>query len=189
MSMPRTLLLAAALLACTAAPAIAETPARTAFSVGAGLHPLGSAGPLLQLDRRVGDRVWLGLRVLGLEYTYEEDGYTEWGDGRGAELLVSYHFRDGGFAGPYLSAGLGHFSADWDYREAVSRGVRTGFGRTNGAQVSVSLGWKWPLGPRLYVDPALTIGHFFGSGKDNTGSRESELGTYGAATVKLGWRF
>lgn len=180
--------LCALLLAVIHAPAAAQS-ARTAISIGAGAHPLGSAGPIVQADYLLTERVSVGVRYTGgLEYSYEDGSYTENGSGSGVELVASYCFHGAGHQGPYVTAGLGRFTVDWDWYDASAR-PNYGFGRTRGAEVSATFGWKFPLGPRLYLDPAVTAGHFFGTAKDSTGSRTSELGTYAALSIKLGWRF
>jgi hypothetical protein len=178
----------AAALCLAGGPAAAQT-ARSAIGLGAGAHPLGSAAPVLQFEVLLNDRVSVGARAVGLEYTYEDESYTETGSGRGAEALVAYHFQGQGHAGPYIAGGLGYFSVEWDWADPRASGVRSGFGRTRGGAVSATLGWKFPFGRSFYVDPSITLGHFFGTAKDNSGTRESELSSYGALVVKLGMRF
>ena len=176
------------LLCGLAGQASAQT-ARNAVSVGAGLHPLGSAVPVVQYEYLLNDRLSIGGKYIGLEYTYDDDSYHETGDGQGAEVLVTYHFRGQGHQGPYFAAGLGYFDVDWDWKDPGTGGPQSGRGSTKGAEVSASFGWKFPLGRSFYIDPSITAGNFFGSGKDSTGSRESELGAYGAVMVKVGMTF
>lgn len=171
-------------LAAAAGPASAQS-AKHAVSVGGGFHPLGTAGPVVQYDYSYSPNLSLGGRLIGLEYTYEDDDqYEEEGDGTGGEFAVTYHFR-GNHAGPYISGAIGWFEADWKWRDI--RGA--GRGNTRGAEASASFGWRFPLGNNFYLDPSITLGNFFGKGKDSTGSRESELGVYGAVLLKVGLTF
>jgi hypothetical protein len=167
--------------------AVAQS-ARNAISVGAGIHPLGTVAPVVQYERLLNDMVSIGGRFLRLDYTYDDGRYHETGDGTGGEILVHVYFRNQGFKGPYIAAGIGQFSVDWDWTDPPSNPNR-GSGKTSGAEVSATFGWKIPLTPNFFLDPSITLGNFFGSAKDSTGSKESQLGFYGAAMFKIGFTF
>jgi len=182
-----TLILAA--VALGAADSASAQYARNAASIGAGLHPLGTAGPVIQYENLLSPSLSLGGRLLAMEYTYDDGSYHETGDGIGGEFLVSYHFRNQGFLGPYVTVALGYFDSDWEWKDPYSSGATGGRGSTKGAEASASFGWRFALGRNFYLDPSITVGNFFGRGKDSTGSRESEMGVYGAVLLKVGLTF
>lgn len=61
-----------------------------ALSAGFGLHPLGSAGPIVQAEWGFRPHITLALRFTRLVYSYEEDSYSEDGDGSRESELGSY---------------------------------------------------------------------------------------------------
>ena len=168
----------------------AAQSSRNAISVGAGINPLGTIAPVVQYEYLLNDMVSIGGKFLRLEYTYDDGSYHETGDGSGGEILVHVYFQNQGYKGPYLAAGIGQFNVDWEWRDpSAAPAFRAGNGKTSGAEVSATFGWKIPLSKNFFLDPSITLGNFFGSAKDNTGSKESQLGFYGAAMFKFGFNF
>jgi hypothetical protein len=166
----------------------AQEVAVNAISIGGGVHPLGSAGPIVQYEYLRGDALAIGGRYLQLSYTYDDDAYHETGDGKGIELFAHYHFRRQGYQGPYLGAALGYFDVDWDWRDPGSRPTY-GSGSSKGLEVAARFGWRFPVASNFFIDPALVVGNFFSSAKDDTGEKNNNLGFYGALVVNVGFTF
>ena len=179
--------LAGALLV-TAGQALAQD-SRNAISVGGGVHPLGSVAPVVTYEYLLNNRFSIGGRYVKLKYTYDDGAYHETGDGGGPEVIAHIYFHDHGFKGPYLAVAAGRFSVDWEWSDPTTTAPRSGSGKTSGLEASAAFGWKVPLGTNLFLDPSITVGDFFGTAKDSTGKKESQLGFYGAALIRLGVSF
>ena len=175
-------------LLVAAGQAVAQA-SRNAISLGGGVHPLGSVAPVVTYEFLLNNRVSIGARYVSLEYTYDDGTYHETGDGGGPEIIAHIYFQNQGFKGPYVAAALGNFSVDWEWRDPTASGPRSGSGKTSGLEVSAAFGWKIPLGSNFYLDPSITVGNWFGTAKDNTGTKESQLGLYGAALIRFGVTF
>jgi hypothetical protein len=170
-----------------AAQASAQS-SKNAVSLGAGVHPLGTAAPVVQYEYLLTDMISLGGKYLKLKYTWDDGSYHETGDGKGGEVIVTFYFQRQGYKGPYLTAGIGQFSVDWSWNDPTAS-PKSGSGNTKGGEASATFGWKIPLGKMFFIDPSVTLGDFFGNAKDSTGTKQSQLGAYGAAMLKAGVTF
>ncbi len=187
---PVTKALLPAALLIMAGECSAQSAATNAIGVGGGVHPEGSVGPIVEYEHLLNnDSFSLGVRYLKYDYTYDDDDYHEKGSGGGGEIFGQYYFCREGFKGPYVGAGIGRYSVDWDWHKPWSSYATYGSGTTKGTEASARFGWKFPFGNRFYVDPAVQIGNFFGSSKDDTGEEEDNLGAYAALVVTLGFKF
>lgn len=170
--------------------AFAQDTAINAVSIGGGVHPEGSAGPIVQYEYLLGSGLAIGGRYVQLSYTSDDGDEHETGDVEGIELFTHYHFRQQGYQGPYLGAALGYFKNDWDWTKSrYPQSTIHESGSSKGLDVSARFGWKFPVASKFHIDPAVVVGNYFGSGKSDTGEEESGFGLYGALVVNVGFTF
>jgi hypothetical protein len=154
------------------------------ISAGAILNPIAS-GFTVEYERLLGKSVTIGVRYAAFNYEYTDDAYVEEGNNKGFDVTGRYYFAGEGIKGLYIGAALGSYKSDWDWREGNARGS----GSTKSIHYGAMVGYKHHFTNNFFIDGYLGLGTWAGSGKDNTGTKESEVGAYGALGASLGFQF
>lgn len=176
----KLLLCAAGLMAATTA--LAQNA--NSISASAIANPIAK-GFAVEYERLLGRSATVGLRYAAFSYDYKDDPYREEGDVKGFDVTGRYYFSGEGIKGLYVGAALGRYKSDWDWRENTS----SGSGSTNSLHYGAMVGYKHHFTSNFFVDGFAMLGTWAGSGKDNTGTKESELGAYVAIGAGLGFQF
>ena len=128
------------------------------------------------------------MRYASFGYDYKDDPYREEGDVKGFDVTGRYYFSGDGIKGLYAGAAVGRYKSDWDWTDPSST-PKAGSGSTNSWHYGGMVGYKYLFTRNFFVDGFVAAGTWAGSGKDNTGTKESELGAYVAVGAGLGVQF
>ena len=180
----RQLLLGAA-SAMLASSALAQNA--NSVSVSAIVNPIAT-GLAVEYERLLGKSASLGLRYASFSYDYKDEPYREEGDVKGFDVTGRYYFSGEGMKGLYLGAAVGRYKSDWDWTDPSST-RKSGSGSTDSWHYGALVGYKFLFTRNFFADVFATAGTWAGSGKDNTGTKESELGAYVAVGAGLGMQF
>ena len=174
------------LLGATAAMLASSAAAQNANSVGVSviINPIAT-GFAVDYERLLGKSMTIGARYASFSYDYKDDPYREEGDVKGFDITGRYYFSNEGIKGLYIGAAIGSYKSDWEWRENNLRGT----GSTSSIHYGGMVGYKHHFTRNFFVDAFATVGTWSGSGKDNTGTKESELGAYVAVGAGLGMQF
>lgn len=179
-------LLAGAAGALLASSVATSAVAQNANAIGASFiaNPIAT-GFAIEYERLLGKSVTLGVRYAAFNYEYKDEPYIEEGDVKGFDVTGRYYFSNEGIKGLYIGAALGSYKSDWEWRENAGRGS----GSTSSIHYGAMFGYKHLFTSNFYLDAFLAAGTWAGSGKDSTGTKESELGAYVAGGLGLGFQF
>ena len=177
----RQLLLGAAGLALVSSAVAQDANTVRASAI---LNPVAT-GYAIEYERLLGKGVSVGLRYASFSYEWKDEPYVEKGDTKGFDITGRYYFSGEGFKGLYLGAAVGRYKSDWDWTENNLRGS----GSTDSWHYGATVGYKYFFARNFYVDGFAIAGTWAGSGKDNTGTKESELGAYVGVGAGLGVTF
>ena len=160
--------------------------AQNANSVSASFiaNPIAT-GFAVDYERLLGRNITVGARYASFSYDYKDDPYREEGDVKGFDVTGRYYIANEGIKGFYVGAALGRYKSDWDWTENASRGS----GSTNSWHYGGMVGYKHLFTRSFFIDGFAAVGTWAGSGKDNTGTKESELGAYVAIGAGVGFQF
>ena len=160
--------------------------AQNANSIGASVivNPIAT-GFAVEYERLLGKSVSVGLRYASFSYDYKDDPYREEGDVKGFDVTGRYYISNEGLKGFYVGAAIGRYKSDWDWTENAARGS----GSTNSWHYGGMVGYKYQFAKNFHADVFFAAGTWAGSGKDNTGTKESELGAYAAVGGGVGFQF
>ena len=186
----KTLLIALPLAAVAAllGPVSASAGNNNTVSFGGNANLVGVVGRV-EYEHMIKDRFSVGARVGVLNYTYKDGSYEEDGTGNGVEFIARYYPRAQGFQGFYVGGGIGYWRTNWDYTDPEDTPSRDE-GTTSAINANVTVGWKIPLGSgKVYIDPSITVGNFFGISTDSDFDQEPELGLYAGGGVSVGFVF
>ena len=147
-----------------------------------------ATGYAIEYERLLGKSVSIGLRYASFNYEWKDEPYVEEGDTKGFDLTGRYYFSGEGFKGLYIGAAIGSYKSDWTWREPGSTPA-AGSGSTSSIHYGGTVGYKYFFSRNFYVDGFAIFGTWAGSGKDNTGTKESELGAYVGVGAGLGVTF
>lgn len=174
------------LLGAAGAVLASSALAQNANSIGASVivNPIAT-GFAVEYERLLGKSVTVGLRYASFSYDYKDEPYREEGDVKGFDVTGRYYFSGDGIKGLYVGAALGRYKSDWDWTENAARGS----GSTNSWHYGGMVGYKFLFTRNFFADVFAAVGTWAGSGKDNSGTKESELGAYVAAGAGLGLTF
>lgn len=184
MSIARQLLLGAA-GAMLASSALAQNA--NSIAAGAVVNPIAT-GFTVEYERLLGKSVTLGVRYAALNYEYKDEPYIEEGDIKGFDVTGRYYFFNQGIKGLYIGAAIGTYKSDWEWREPGSVPA-AGTGSTDSIHYGGMFGYKHHFTSNFFIDGYLAVGTWAGSGKDSTGTKESEVGAYAAIGANLGFQF
>ena len=186
----RTARAALVLSSCALATAAALAQSSAISLVAAAAPPVGElergSVVMLEYERLVSPAWSVFGRVSRLSYRWDDGFYVEEGDGNGFGLGMRWYPRQA-MEGFYVGGALSLFKSDWDWRE----GARRGSGDTRSVQWGAEAGYRFKLGAKVSVTPAINVGSWLGSDgscKNANGSactKESELGFYSAISLSL----
>jgi hypothetical protein len=177
------------LLGAAGAMLASSVMAQNANSIGVSgiVNPI-AAGFAVEYERLLGRSASVGLRYASFSYDYKDDPYREKGDVKGFDVTGRYYFSGEGMKKLYLGAAIGRYKSDWDWTEPGSIPA-SGSGSTNSWHYGGMVGYKHHFTSNFFIDGFAAVGTWAGSGKDSTGTKESELGAYVAVGAGLGFQF
>lgn len=159
-----------------------SSAADNAIAAGVLVNPIGSIKSI-SYERMVMPNISVGGRLSNINYDTWDGSYNEWGSGTGIELMASYHFNRKGYNGPYISLALGQANLDWSWYDS-SAVIKSGDGSSKLTSYTATFGWDFVMNSgKFVIRPSLMLGSFSGDAKDNTGTKNSEIGAVAGAGV------
>jgi outer membrane autotransporter protein len=155
---------------------------------------------MLEYERLVQQRLSVLGRYTNLKYKFDDGTYVEDGKGNGFGVGVRY-YPAGGMKGFFLGGGVGYFKSTWDFIDDKGKTFETrGTGDSSAFQWGGEVGYRFSLGERVSLTPALNIGSWVGGDNSckytspasrvgTSCSKESQLGFYAVGSVALGIAF
>jgi hypothetical protein len=143
-------------------------------------------GYAVDYERMVAKNVSVGARYAHFKYDWDDDStYREEGTVKGFDVTGRYYIAGEGFKGFYVGAALGRYKSDWTWTDPPGSGK----GSSNLWHYGATVGYKYFFNRNFYVDGFAIAGTWAGGGKDDSGSKETELGAYVGIGAGLGVTF
>ena len=195
--------MAIALLGGGVSTAFAQEPKNSINVELAAIPPildLGASAGMLEYERLLGSKLSLFVRAAYFKYKFDDDDNVEDGHGTGLGVGVRF-YPSNGMKGFYVGGLISSFKSKWDFTSDKGQSFESrGTGDTTSIQWGAEVGYRFSLGPRVSLTPAINVGSWVGA--DTTCSynfppgrvgqpcsKDSELGFYSVASVALGIKF
>jgi outer membrane autotransporter protein len=190
----------AGLLAALSKGALAQDNSVNITAGGLAGGDTNATAVMLEYERLMGQRLSVFGRLTSLNYKYDDGTYVEDGKGTGIGVGLRY-WPTSPMKGLYIGGTVGYFNSDWDFIDDKGRTFETrGTGESKAIQWGAELGYRFHLGPKVTLTPALNVGSWVGTDDScrytapasrvgTACSKESQLGFYVVGSVSLGIAF